>query len=62
MSRSAGVSTIMTYAPHSAHGGLTPEAVRLKPMADRLRNLIRFTGRPPPLALEVNYRTSGRSQ
>lgn len=26
--------------PHSAHGGLTPEAARLNPAAVRLRNLI----------------------
>jgi putative transposase len=25
--------------PHSAHGGLTPETVRLSPAAGRLRNL-----------------------
>ena len=37
--------------PHSAHGGLTPEAVRLNPAAGRLRNLISSTGRPLPPAL-----------
>lgn len=48
--------------PHSAHGGLTPEAVRLNPAAGRLRNLINSTGRPLPSALEINYQPPGLSQ
>ena len=48
--------------PHSAHGGLTPEAVRLNPAAGRLRNLISSTGRPLPPALEINYQPPGLSQ
>jgi putative transposase len=41
--------------PHSAHGGLTPEAVRLDPAAGRLRNLISSAARPLPPALEISY-------
>ena len=48
--------------PHSAHGGLTPEAVRLNPAAGRLRNLISSTGRPLLPALEINYQPPGLSQ
>lgn len=48
--------------PHSAHGGLTPEAVRLNPAAGRLRNLISSTGRPLPPALEISYQPQGLSQ
>ncbi len=38
--------------PHSAHGGLTPETMRLNPAA----------GRPLPPALEINYQPPGLSQ
>ena len=49
--------------PHSAHGGLTPEEVRLNPAIGRLRNLISSTGRPLPPALEINYQPNpGLSQ
>ena len=41
--------------PHSAHGGLTPEAVRLNPAAGRLRNLEGSAARPLPPALEIRY-------
>ncbi|MGE6711118.1 MULTISPECIES: IS3 family transposase [Alphaproteobacteria] len=47
--------------PHSAHGGLTPEAVRLNPAAGRLRNLISSTARPLPPALEISYQPPGLS-
>ena len=48
--------------PHSAHGGLPPDAVRLNPAAGRLRILISSTGRPLPPALEISYQTPGLSQ
>ena len=48
--------------PHSAHGGLTPEAVRLNPAAGRLRNLEGYAARPLPPALEINYQPPGLSQ
>lgn len=48
--------------PHSAHGGLSPEAVRLNPAAGRLRNLISSTGRPLPPTMEINYQPPGLSQ
>jgi hypothetical protein len=44
--------------PHSAHGGLTPEAVRLNPAAGRLRNSISPAARPLPPALQISYQTS----
>jgi hypothetical protein len=45
--------------PHSAHGGLTPEAVRLNPAAGRLRNLISSSGRLLPPRLEISYQPHG---
>ena len=48
--------------PHSAHGGLTPEAVRLNPAAGRLRNLEGYAARPLPPALRINYQPPGLSQ
>ena len=48
--------------PHSAHGGLTPEAVRLNPAAGRLRNLISSADRPLPPASEISYQPPGLSQ
>ncbi len=41
--------------PHSAHGRLTPEAVRLNHAAGRLRNLEGAAARPLPPALEITY-------
>jgi putative transposase len=41
--------------PHSAHGGLTPEAVRLYSAAGRLRNLISSAAHPLPPAPEIGY-------
>ncbi|MFN5081422.1 MAG: integrase core domain-containing protein [Brevundimonas sp.] len=41
--------------PHSAHGGLTPDAVWLNPAPGQLRNLISSTGRPLPPAREINH-------
>jgi len=43
--------------PHSAHGGLTPETVRLSPAAGRLRNLEGSAARPLPPAREIRYQT-----
>ena len=48
--------------PHSAHGGLTPEAVRLNPAAGQLRNLISSAARPLPPATEISYQPPGLSQ
>jgi putative transposase len=48
--------------PHSAHRGLTPEAVRLNPAAGRLRNLISSAARPLPLAPQISYQPLGLSQ
>jgi putative transposase len=48
--------------PHSAHRGMTPDAVRLNPAAGRLRNLISSAARPLPPALEIRYETPGLSQ
>jgi putative transposase len=47
--------------PHSAHGALTPEAVRLNPAAGRLRNLEGYAARPLPPALRINYQPPGLS-
>ena len=47
--------------PHSAHGGLTPEAVRLNPAAVRLRNLISSAARPLPPAKQIGYQPPGLS-
>jgi putative transposase len=48
--------------PHSAHGGLTPEAVRLNPAAGRLRNIKGCAGRPLPPTPKTNYQPQGLSQ
>ena len=48
--------------PHSAHGGLTPEAVRLDPAAGRRRNLITYATRPLPPAIGRSYQSPGLSQ
>lgn len=48
--------------PHSAHGGLTPDAVRLNSAAGRLRNLNISAGQPLPPAQEINYQPPGLSQ
>ena len=48
--------------PHSAHGGLPPEAVRLNPAAGRLRTLISSTGRPLPAVPQISYQPLGLSQ
>jgi putative transposase len=42
--------------PHSAHRGMTPDAVRLNPAAGRLRNLISSAARPLPPAQVRNSR------
>ena len=47
--------------PHSAPGGLTPEAARLNPAAVRLRNLISSAARPLPPATQISYQTPGLS-
>ena len=47
--------------PHSAHGGLTPEAVRLNSAAVRLRNLISSAARPLPPATQIGYQPPGLS-
>jgi putative transposase len=47
---------------HSAHGGLTPEAVRRKSAAGRLRDLISSAARPLPPVLETVYLPHGLSQ
>jgi hypothetical protein len=48
--------------PHSAHGGLTPEAVRLNYAAGRLGNLEGSADRPLPPASQISYQTPGLSQ
>ena len=48
--------------PHSAHGGLTPDAVRQDPAAGRLRHTNRSAGRPLPPATEIRYQPQGLSQ
>ncbi len=48
--------------PHSAHDGLTPEAVRLNHAAGRLRNPDRSADRPLPLAQQISYEGQGLSQ
>ncbi len=47
--------------PHSAHGGLTPDAVRLNPAAGRLRNLNSSAARPLPPASNTRYQPRGLS-
>ena len=48
--------------PHSAHGGLTPDAIRQDPAAGRLRHPNRSADRPLPPAPETRYQTQGLSQ
>jgi putative transposase len=48
--------------PHSAHDGLTPEAVHRAYTAGRLRNPIGSADRPLPTAPEIGYQTRGLSQ
>ncbi len=48
--------------PHSAHGGLSPETVRMDYAAGRLRNLISSAARPLPPAMKINYQPPGLSQ
>ena len=48
--------------PHSAHGGLTPDAVRQDPAAGRLRPPNRSADRPLPPATETRYQPQGLSQ
>ena len=45
--------------PHSAHGGLTPDAVRQDPAARRLRHPNRSAGWPLPEATETRYQPEG---
>ncbi len=45
--------------PHSAHGGLTPEAVRLNHAAGRLRNLEGSAAQPLPPATKISYKGRG---
>ena len=45
--------------PHSAHGGLTPEAVRLNHAAGRLRSLEGFAAQPLPPATKISYEGRG---
>ena len=47
--------------PHSAHGGLTPETVRLNHAAGRLRNVNGSAARPLPPATDMSYQTPGLS-
>ena len=48
--------------PHSAHGGLTPDAVRQDPAAGWLRHTNRSARRPLPSATETRYQPQGLSQ
>ena len=48
--------------PHSAHGGKTPEAVRLNHAADRLRNLEGSAARPLPPTTTRTVETISLSQ
>ncbi|WP_415012658.1 integrase core domain-containing protein [Amaricoccus sp.] len=48
--------------PHSAHGGLTPDAVRNDPAAGCLRHPNRSDGRPLPSGPEPRYQSKGLSQ
>ncbi len=45
--------------PHSAHGGLTPEAVRLNHAAGRLRSSEGSAAQPLPPALQISYEGGG---
>ena len=45
--------------PHSARGGLTPEAVRLNHAAGRLRSLEGSAAQPLPPALQISYEGGG---
>ena len=48
-----------TVRPHSAHGGRTPDAVRLDHAAGRLRTLTGSVARPLPPALQISYEPQG---
>ena len=48
-----------TVRPHSAHGGLTPEAVRLEHAAGRLRSLEGSAARPLPSGPQISYEVGG---
>lgn len=48
--------------PHSAHGGLAPNAVRPDPAAGRLRHPNHSAGQPLPPATETRYHPQGLSQ
>ena len=48
-----------TVRPHSAHGGRTPDAVRLDHAAGRLRTLTGSAARPLPPALQISYEAPG---
>ena len=48
-----------TVRPHSAHGGRTPEAVRLDHAAGRLRTLTGSAARPLPPAPKISYEAPG---
>ena len=45
--------------PHSAHGGLTPEAVRLNHAAGRLRSLEGSAAQPLPPTTKISYESPG---
>jgi putative transposase len=48
--------------PHSAHRGLTPDAVACAHAAGRLRDLESSADRPLPTATEISYKPLGLSQ
>ena len=48
--------------PHSAHGGLTPDAVARAHAAGRLRDLGGSAARPLPFVVELSYNHPGLSQ
>jgi putative transposase len=48
--------------PHSAHGGLTPDAVRQNPAAARLRNWASSANRPLPPTPDIGYQSPGLSK
>ena len=48
-----------TVRPHSAHGGRTPQAVRLDHAAGRLRTLTGSAAQPLPAAQQISYEAPG---
>lgn len=48
--------------PHSAHGGLTPEAAARAHAAGRLRDLGGSAARPLPSPTNISYQSAGLSQ